>query len=195
MGTGSERPFFLIRARPGQQLLMFPSRPAALGGSDVKRVGRSVTTIVLVTALAMALSPQTPLGESLWPEPNHDERPEGAQVPFFAVMGLIQAAATGAGVAYLLFGWGLSKRFTKGSMPRAVALHASFGWLLANWWLHDTLHFLNGLDLTGLLLIDYAFHATMIASALVVGWTLAVFDDELDAEAPAVAGLRGRRTP
>ena len=41
---------------------------------------------------------------------------------------------------------------------------------LVNWWAHDSLHLHNGMDLSGLLRIEYAFHMTLIAAGLTLAW-------------------------
>jgi hypothetical protein len=44
----------------------------------------------------------------------------------------------------------------------------AIAWLLMNWWAHDGLHQHVGMNLHGLLWIEYGFHFTLIISAVVV---------------------------
>jgi hypothetical protein len=50
--------------------------------------------------------------------------------------------------------------------PRPV--YVAIAWQLVSWWPHDNSHMASGIDLDGLLMIEYAFHMTLILSALVV---------------------------
>lgn len=49
--------------------------------------------------------------------------------------------------------------------------HLSIAWLLLEWCPHDSLHIANGLNMNGLLAIEYGLHVTLPA----VGATLAYF--------------------
>ncbi len=54
---------------------------------------------------------------------------------------------------------------------RAMTVHTAAVWALSSW-LHDNLHMANGTDITGLLMIEYAFRVTVIAAVAVVVWAL-----------------------
>jgi purine-nucleoside phosphorylase len=59
--------------------------------------------------------------------------------------------------------------------PLARLAHISIAWVLINWWSHDSFHIANGLDLGGLLVIEYAYHVTlMTAGAIAAAWFVAV---------------------
>ncbi len=51
-------------------------------------------------------------------------------------------------------------------------MYLSVGWFLVSWWPHDNLHIHNGMDLQGLLYIEYGFHVTLIVAALVLAFSL-----------------------
>jgi hypothetical protein len=92
----------------------------------------------------------------------------GAQVPLFMVLGAFEALGLGLGVAFLMFGFSPLKA-TFPVSPRLVrAAHLSIAWLLMNWWAHDSLHIHNGMNLNGLLGIEYAFHVTLIVSGAIL---------------------------
>jgi hypothetical protein len=95
--------------------------------------------------------------------------PSAGQLPFFVALVAAEAVALGLAVAFALLGRGFVRRLfsTRG---RAVAVHAALVWALGSWWLHDGLHMANGTDLTGLLLIEYGFHLTLIGAVAVVAW-------------------------
>lgn len=97
--------------------------------------------------------------------------PSGAQLPFFVGLAAVEAAALGLAIAFAALGGGNVRRLFS-SRRRAVTVHAVLVWTLASWWLHDGLHMANGTNLGGLLLIEYAFHVTLIAAAAVVIWAL-----------------------
>ena len=54
--------------------------------------------------------------------------------------------------------------------PDSRAAHLSIAWLLSNWWPHDSLHIHNGLNLGGLLGIEYGFHITLMIAGLIVAY-------------------------
>ena len=125
-----------------------------------------------ITLVAFLLAPQTPRGQQVWPEPLHDVQPSDAQLPFFMVLALFEALGLGLAVAFLVFGWPYTKRAAGAGGPFAVLLHASIAWLFGNFWLHDNLHYINGLNMGGLLAIDFLFHVPIMAAGLVVAWAM-----------------------
>ncbi|HET6399502.1 MAG TPA: hypothetical protein VFH47_08125 [Candidatus Thermoplasmatota archaeon] len=129
------------------------------------------TKVLLVTAAvalpAFALGAGSPPGEAMWravwpwDTPAMHE-PSAAQVPFFMLLGVFEAVALGLAVALLAFGrQAFADRFGR----NGAAAQACTAWLLGNWWVHDSLHIVNGEHYGGLLVIEYAFHVTLIAAA------------------------------
>ena len=49
-----------------------------------------------------------------------------------------------------------------------VAAYLSIGWLLVSWWRHDSLHIANGLNLNGLIAIEYEIHVTLMVSGVIL---------------------------
>ncbi|MEK6967358.1 MAG: hypothetical protein AABX51_01875 [Nanoarchaeota archaeon] len=113
-----------------------------------------VTIIIGLPALA--------LGPLIWPR-SSDVNPENWQIPFFVLLAAFEAALFGFGIAFMWFNW-------KNRKP--TALYAAISWLLVSWWPHDNFHINNGLNTTGLLLIDYSFHLTLIIASVVVALNL-----------------------
>ena len=100
----------------------------------------------------------------LWPPPP-GFNPSASLLPFFVVLGVVEALAFGAGVAFLIFGFPLIARTGVGSLA-AWGGYLGIAWSLVNWWAHDGFHRVNGLHLAGLLWIEYSFHVTLILGGL-----------------------------
>lgn len=92
------------------------------------------------------------------------------QLPVFMFVGALEALAFGLGVSFALFGATMARRVAPGGRPGLFV--AAVTWSLSNWWLHDSLHITNGTSATGLVIIDLAFHTTLIAAAAIVAWGL-----------------------
>ncbi len=127
-----------------------------------------IVTIV-VGAVAFVTEPNGPLG-GFW-EPNDAvEDPEGVQIPLFILLGLAEAVMFGLGIAFIIFGYSWVRAVGGLTAGWSALTFASIAWMLTNWWSHDSLHIHNGLDLNGLLAIEYAFHITLMAAGLVVAY-------------------------
>jgi hypothetical protein len=126
--------------------------------------------VALVTALFAV--PAMALGQVIWPPDPANPTPSGGQLPFFILLSVFEAAAFGLGISFLLFGFPAILRLARGSRLRAWAMYLSVGWFLVSWWPHDNLHLHNGMDLQGLLYIEYGFHVTLILAALVLAFSL-----------------------
>ena len=100
----------------------------------------------------------------LWPPPA-GFNPPASLLPFFVVLGVAEALAFGAGVAFLIFGFPLIARTGVGSLA-AWGGYLGIAWSLVNWWAHDGFHRVNGLHFAGLLWIEYSFHVTLILGGL-----------------------------
>lgn len=92
------------------------------------------------------------------------------------VFGALEAASLGLGVAFVLLGWPLVRRVAASDKGRGVAMYLSTAWVLVNWWLHDGLHMVSGMDPKGLIWIEYGFHGTLIAAGAALAWCFATTD-------------------
>jgi hypothetical protein len=120
--------------------------------------------------------------------PSPDMHPTASQVPFLMGMSVIESLALGFGVAFLVFGWKMVKDAPAKRKKLAVWTYLAVGWLLCNWWLHDNLHAHNGMDIGGLIRIEYAFHVTLIVAGVIVSrWFLASLADMKATAAPSSA--------
>jgi hypothetical protein len=122
---------------------------------------------LLVAIVAFLTEPNSPFGGFWAPHPTVPQA-AGAQLPLFMLLGAIEAIAFGVGVSFLVFGYSTLKASVPVSGPMARASHLSIAWLLMNWWPHDSLHLHNGLNLNGLLAIEYAFHVTLIIAGFIL---------------------------
>jgi hypothetical protein len=50
------------------------------------------------------------------------------------------------------------------------AAHFSIAWLLFSWCPHDSLHIHNGMDLSGLLAIEYGFHVSLMIAGMILAY-------------------------
>lgn len=126
----------------------------------------AIVTVVL-GALAFLTEANGPLGTFWAPNPTFP-RPEGVQLVLFMILGATEALAFGLGVAFLLFGYEPLKASTQVSPTMTRIAHLSISWVLINWWAHDSLHQHIGMDLSGLLKIEYGFHMTLIAAGVML---------------------------
>ncbi|MBW3583225.1 MAG: hypothetical protein KY455_09025 [Euryarchaeota archaeon] len=126
-----------------------------------------IVTLVFGT-IAFMTGSNTPVGEKIWPPSPDNHTPEGAQLALLMTMGAVEALAFGLGVAFIAWGWPLVKRFDVGPKGLAIATYLSISWLLVNWYPHTNLHIANGLDLWGLIGIEYGFHLTLVIAGLIV---------------------------
>ncbi len=132
-----------------------------------------VILITLIVAIpAFLMEPNGPLGGFWAPAPGNPEA-EGIQIPLFILLGLAEALVLGFGVSFLFFGYGWLKSVAR---PQQVSTtltkgtYVSVAWILVNWWSHDSWHIHNGLNLNGLLAIEYGYHLTLMGAGLIAAW-------------------------
>ena len=133
----------------------------------MKAPAKVVIVTLLLGILGFLAEPNGPLGSFWAPAPTLPQA-TGAQVPLFMILGAAEALAFGLGVSFLLFGYSTLKANVPVSALMARAAHVSIAWFLINWWAHDSLHRHNGMNLNGLLGIEYGFHFTLIIAGVIV---------------------------
>ena len=132
-----------------------------------------VVTLVLAV-IAFLASPNGPLG-GFWRPSADFPQPTDAQLPLFILLNVAESLAFGFGISFLIFGYPLLQTILPASKGLTLAAHLSIAWLLVNWWPHDSLHVANGMNLNGLLAIEYGFHVTlMVAGAILAFFFLAL---------------------
>ena len=140
---------------------------------------------VVVTIAAMVLGP------IIWPIAEGGPEPTAGQLILFIVLEAIQSLAIGAGVSFLLFGLSAVREVSPNSRLIAWAMYLSIGWLLVSWWPHSHLHQVVGENLQGLLYIEYGFHVTSIAAAIVLAYCfLSLIRQRSDVMAPPTARVK-----
>lgn len=151
-----------------------------------------LVTIVGAVA-AFLLAPQSPLGRALWPAPvTLDPGPTPIQMGLFMLLGAITALAFGAGLAFLVHGARPVRELVGPDRPvLARAVHLSAFWVLWNWWVHDSLHMVVGLDAGGLLAIEYAFHVTLMLAGAILAYGLVVVSGRRTGQRRATASAAG----
>jgi hypothetical protein len=132
----------------------------------MKTPTKAATITVSVAVPAMAL------GRALFPLSLDWPTPAGAQLPLMAGVLAAEALALGLAVAFLALGWPIVRQVVGPSRSRTLAAYIATAWLLGNWWLHDNLHAVNGVNINGLIAIEYAFHTTLMIAGAVIGWQL-----------------------
>ena len=137
----------------------------------MKTKTKVILTTSACTIAAIALGGNTPLGEMIWPAKELHTPPSPAQIPAFILVSLVEAVAFGLGVSFLAFGYPHVRRRID-SAREAAPVFVAIGWLLISWFPHDNLHMFFGENPTGLLVLLWAFHVTLIAAGLIVARSL-----------------------
>lgn len=108
-----------------------------------------------------------PLGIIIWPPAAGSPMPTSIQLPFFIGLSLFEGLSFGVGFYFLFDGLKLLKKFKVSDRLTTLA-HLAITWTIISWWPHDHIHMHNGMDLTGLLFIEYGFHVTLIISGIII---------------------------
>ena len=124
------------------------------------------TKVAIVTTLVAV--PAFILGPILFPPADIGVAPTAAQLPHFIFLAAGDALLLGLGVSFLLFGYPVLRKVSPDSKLRAWAMYLSIGYLMVSWWPHLNLHAHNGMDLQGLLFIDYFFHLPLEVAGVVL---------------------------
>ncbi len=126
----------------------------------------STKTKVIILTIVVAI-PAFILGPVIWP-PTGEMAPTSAQLPFFIALSALEAITFGLGISFLFFGWPLTKKVEKGNETRAMFLYVAIAWMMISWWPHDNMHINNGMNMQGLLYIEYMFHFTLILASFIL---------------------------
>jgi len=127
-----------------------------------------IVTLVLAV-IAFVASPNGPLG-TFWRPSAEVPAPAGVQLPLLILLNIAEVITFGLGVSFLIFGYPLVRSTLPASKGLTFAVYLSIGWLLANWWPHDSLHVANGLELNGLIAIEYGFHITLMLAGVILAY-------------------------
>jgi hypothetical protein len=134
-----------------------------------------IVVTVVGALFAFLFGVNAPLGFVLGWHPAPGPSPTGLQLPLFLLLMLFEALAFGFGLAFLLFGYPWMRAAGPAPAGLTRAAHLSIAWVMLNWWSHDSFHTANGLDLGGLLAIEYAYHVSlMVAGVIAAAWFITV---------------------
>ncbi len=123
-----------------------------------------ITTLVFGFA-GFLLNPAAPLGEALWGSMPEGPEPVGVQLPLLMLYTALSSFAMGFGIAY----WAFAMRWTRQVFPSwTVAAHVAVGWIPATFWIHDSLHMMNGENMAGLIALEYGFHIPTILAGVII---------------------------
>ena len=116
-----------------------------------------ITTLVAVPAFV--------LGSILFPPAEIGVEPTAGQMPFFLFLAAGDAILLGLGVSFVL---SVLRKVSPDSRLRAWAMYLSISYLMISWWPHLNMHAHNGMDLQGLLFIDFFFHLPLEVAGVVL---------------------------
>ena len=143
--------------------------------------------VLLITLPVAFLS--IPIGQMLWPPASGGMDAEmeisGLMLLGFIGVAAFEGLALGIGISFLVLGLPVVRRLATamGSGTLAWSAFGSIIWLLVSWWPHDGLHRSMGDDMTALLVVEYAFHVTLISAGAILAYAFV----------RAAAGLLARR--
>lgn len=123
------------------------------------------------------------LGPLIWP-PSPEASPTPGQLPFFMLLSLLEALFFGAGVAFAVVCWPMLQKAPEKSRKRLLPVYVSLIWLMVSWWPHDSMHIHNAMDMSGLLVIDYLFHFTLIVGTSVIAYSFFMMAAEASSSTP-----------
>ncbi|MGD9526237.1 hypothetical protein [Pseudonocardia sp.] len=123
--------------------------------------------LVALIVIGVAV-PAVALGPIIWPPADLGVEPSAAQLGALIALAVGDALFLGAGVAFLIFGYPVIRRVSPDSRLRAWSMYVAIGFVLVSWWPHLNMHASNGLDLAGLLVIDYVFHLPLEIAGVVL---------------------------
>jgi hypothetical protein len=120
-----------------------------------------------LAVMAFVLSPNAPLG-GFWRPDAHMPMPTAGQLPHLLLINFAEVIAFGLGVSFLVFGYPMVRAIAPASLTLTRAAHLAITWLLVSWWPHDSLHIHNGMNLNGLIAIEYVFHVTLMGAGVIL---------------------------
>jgi hypothetical protein len=130
---------------------------------------RALVVTLILAIIGLLATPLGPLG-FFW-RPSPDIPVSGAnsiQFLLLLVLNIAEALAFGFGISFLSFGYPMVRAISPASIGLTRAAHFSIAWLLLNWWVHDSMHIHVGMELNGLLGIEYGFHLTLMIAGVIL---------------------------
>ena len=145
------------------------------------RTGTIVITLLVGIAAFL-------LTRVIWPDAEGGPQPSSTQLILFILLGVIDSLLFGLGVAFLIYGLPLVRRFV-GAGRLAWLTYLGIAFQLVSWWPHSNLHRVSGDSLDTIIAIDYAFHVPLQIGALAMAvFFLAAARGALKARTPQMSG-------
>jgi len=132
-------------------------------------VNKVIALTLVLAVIAVLASPNGPLGRFWRPDPL-SPTPTAAQLPLFILLNVAEGLTFGGGISFLLFGFARLRAISPVSERATRIVHLAIAWSLFNWWPHDSLHIHVGMNLGGLLAIEYGFHVTLMICGAIMAW-------------------------
>lgn len=107
-------------------------------------------------------------GPRIWPMGRDVPMPPANLLPAYIAFAAVEALAFGFAAAFALLGWPTIRDLRLGAGSLNKLLFVTLIWFMGNWWFHDNLHMHIGLDMRRLVYIEYGFHGSMLACAVIL---------------------------
>jgi len=167
----------------------------------MKTSAKVALTTILIAIPAVALAAHGPVDQQahfwlkVWTfgKGQAEVTPTSAQLPLFMLLSVFEGVGMGLAVSFLAWGRPGVRRLA-GTGWRANVLYFGSAWVVGNWWVHDSLHITNGMNLSGLLVIEYVFHVTLIVTGALLCFAVATLATA-PAPAPGKATTAGSARP
>jgi hypothetical protein len=143
-----------------RQLANFFERTDAQGTMKTWKKAALLTAAIAVPAFL--------LGPVLFPKGPDFPTMTRIEFALFMPLAIWTPLLFGAAVSFLVFGWPAARRSPQPGKTTAALL--AITWVTGSWWVHDNLHMHVGMNVPGLMAIEYGFHFTAGLAGLVLGY-------------------------
>jgi hypothetical protein len=126
---------------------------------------KKIIIVILITLIFGIIS--FILSPILW-QSSPDLIPPNNLLPYYIFISAIESLTFGFGIAFIYIAWPNLKKVPNKDKTRTYLAFISLLWLLISWWPHDNFHRMNGMNLQGLIYIEYGFHLTIIIASLIL---------------------------
>lgn len=130
-------------------------------------IKRMLAIMFLIGTVAMLLGPR------LWPQSPEFVFTESQHFWAQFALKISEALLFGLGIAFFMTAYPAVRQLsqTKGHHHCATKRSVyALTWTLSSWWPHDNWHLAIGHDIGSLIMIEYAFHLTVIIAGLVLAY-------------------------
>lgn len=135
--------------------------------TSMDRLRRMLVLTVVIGAAAFIT------GRKIWPMGHDVPMPPANLLSTYIAFAAVEALAFGFAAAFALLGWPVIRDLPLGPRWFNKLLFVTLVWFMGNWWFHDNLHMHIGLDMHRLIYIEYGFHGSMLACAVILVLSLA----------------------